>query len=116
MGQIAGGRQLVSAKRNALVGNYHGNCRGGGGLPRAAHPPRAEPPGQPRLVSRRSQTPGWPGRLHRVVRQPSSAISPGGVSRRLSHLLADYPMILTQTADCVESLLLEHRESSVVQE
>src|SRR3990170_3118168 len=36
---------------------------------RAAQRPRDEPPGQPRLVSRQSQTLGWPGRLHRVVRR-----------------------------------------------
>ena len=32
--------------------------------------PRDEPPGQPRLAFRRSQTPGWPGRIHPVVRLP----------------------------------------------
>jgi len=35
----------------------------------AAQRPRDEPPGQPKLVSHESQTPGWPGRLHRVVRR-----------------------------------------------
>src|SRR3990172_2352155 len=45
-----------------------------------AERPRDEPPGQPNLVSHESQTLGWPGRLHRVVRRPvpwrSGAISP----------------------------------------
>src|SRR3972149_5751087 len=47
---------------------------------------RDEPPGQPRLVSRKSQTPGWPGRLHRVVGRreaylPSRIKTPAAIAR-----------------------------------
>ena len=40
-------------------------------------------PASPRLVSHETQTLGWPGRLHRVVRQPAdSSYAPSGTHLR----------------------------------
>ena len=39
-------------------------------------------PASPRLVSRQSQRPGWPGRLHRVVRRPVLDGGQRGSTRR----------------------------------
>src|SRR3990170_4241831 len=41
-----------------------------GGGRTSAERPRDEPPGQPKASIAPKPTPGWPGRLHRVVRRP----------------------------------------------
>src|SRR3990170_4833221 len=48
-----------------------------GGGRTSAERPRDEPPGQPKASIALKPTPGWPGRLHRVVRHPANVPKKG---------------------------------------
>ena len=55
-----------------IMRDEHVRTLPGSGFLLGAQRPRDEPPGQPRASIAPSSTPGWPGRLHRVVRPPAT--------------------------------------------